>query len=362
MDPLEKKLQANSTLHDAYEHFWHWFSGNADTFHAIVKEGNDIEEGFFNKLGPQLNAIKEDFWYVTGMYDDDTAELIFTADGELKQIAFIEDLVSLAPALPGWRFTALKPALDIKNVAIELDDFRFDSTNLSFYANVHSDYPDEIDITVVHHEYKAEQREPIVMGVYLFLDNYLGELDAATLLDNVNVIGKEEAEQELIPIEKLKDFLHWRQKEFRERYEGLRHDTEHDSYTGLEARLKNGGSLVATINKDLLHWDSKASHPWILIVKIPYEAGKDGMPDAATYELLDRLEDQIEDSLQPFEGYLNVGRQTGQGLREIFLACKDFRKPSRLLWELQQEYKGRLEMDFEIYKDKYWICLERFGV
>ena len=36
--------------------------------------------------------------------------------------------------------------------------------------------------------------------------------------------------KELIPISKLKDFLTWREKEFIEKYEGTRHNTENDSY------------------------------------------------------------------------------------------------------------------------------------
>jgi hypothetical protein len=55
--------------------------------------------------------LKTDF-FLTGMYNDDTVELVLTADGAVKNIVFVEELVNSAPKIEGWKFTALKPALD----------------------------------------------------------------------------------------------------------------------------------------------------------------------------------------------------------------------------------------------------------
>jgi len=65
----------------------------------------------------------------------------------------------------------------------------------------------------------------ILYGIYIFLDNYLGELDFLNNIDNLKVINKKEAEKELVSIGKLKDFLIWRQKEFIEKYEGVWYNT-----------------------------------------------------------------------------------------------------------------------------------------
>lgn len=40
------------------------------------------------------------------MYDENTVELIITPDGDLKNIAFAEELVEAAPKLDKWKFTA----------------------------------------------------------------------------------------------------------------------------------------------------------------------------------------------------------------------------------------------------------------
>lgn len=344
----------------SYDDFWAWFQKNEKTFFKVVKKADNIEQNFFDKISPKLNELKEGFFFLTGMYDDNTAELILTPDGKIRNIVFAEELVAAAPKIPGWRFTALKPALEIKDVGINMSGYEFSSETLSFYANELPNYPDEIDIVVVHKHYRGEDKQAITNGVYIFLDNYLGELNFVTTVDNINVVGEREAEKELVPIEKLKAFLIWREKEFMEKYEGERHDTENDTYSTLEMKLKNGTMLVAMVNSTLLEWDRKPSHQWMMTVRVKFDGSKNnGMPDDETYKLLDEFENAIAEELKDSGGYLNIGRETGDNLREIYFACKDFRKPSKVMHELTQNPWG-LEVSYDIYKDKYWQAMERY--
>lgn len=120
--------------------------------------------------------------------------------------------------------------------------------------------------------------------------------------------------------------------------------------------------LVAVMNTDLLAWDAKASHPWVLVVEIPYNGEEsNGMPDEVTYALLDELEEAIVAELPEAEGYLNLGRQTADSQREIYFVCQDFRKPSKVLYQIQSDYAQNLDVTYEIYKDKYWQSFERFS-
>lgn len=345
----------------SYTDFWTWFQKNENEFFNVVKKPKDIENGFFDKLSPKLGELKDGYHFLTGMFDDNTVELVFTADGNTKNIVFIEELVEAAPKIDGWKFTALKPALDIKNVSIEMNGYKFNSDNLNFYANELPGYPDEIDITIVHNDLTEENTKQIINGTYIFLDNYLGELDFLNNIDNLITIGKNEAKKELVPIEKLKDFLAWRQKEFIEKYEGVRYDTENDTDSILEAELESGNNLIAVINTELINWDSKASHPWIAILTFKYNGSyNNGMPDKKDYKLMDKIEEEILHELKDVDGFLNIGRQTAKGEREIYFACKDFRKPSKIFFKIQKKYSGSFEIEYDIYKDKYWKSYERF--
>lgn len=356
----ETAQEAETSIH-SYTDFWNWFKTQEKKFYSTVKDHKNIEIDFFNQLSPKLDQLKKGIVFLTGMSDDNTVELILTADGYIKNFYFIEELVVAAPKINGWKFTAHKPAIDIKNQSINMREFKFGSDNMSFYANDWNEYPDEISIMIVHDDFNEKHKEAIINGSYIFLDNYLGELNFATTIDDINFIEKSKAEQELVPIKKLKSYLIWREKEFVEKYEGVRCNINDDSYVGLEAELKNGNPLVAIVNSDLLTWDSKASHPWILTIDIKFNGEENsGMPDADTYDLLNKVEDEMMEELKDFEGYLNVGRQTADGVREVYFACIDFRKPCKIIDTLIKKYSNQITIDYDIYKDKYWRSFERF--
>ena len=303
---------------ESYQDFWNWFLINEKKFHKVVKQGgnNNIVTNFFDKIAPKLDELKEGIWYLTGMLDDNTVDLILTSDGDIKNFYLIEELIAVAPKINGWKFRAHKPEHDIENVGIDMGNYSFNSENMFFYSNDLESYPDEIDITIIHNDFTEELRSEITNGCYIFLDNYLGELNSTLLIDNIEFDSKEKAEKELIPIEKLKSFLIWREKEFVEKYEGIRKNIENDSYSGLEATLKNGNKMVAIVNTDLLNWDSKGSHPWVLRFEIKYNGeSNNGFPDNETYKFLDIIEDEINSKLKDNDGYLNIGRETANNLR-----------------------------------------------
>jgi hypothetical protein len=129
----------------------------------------------------------------------------------------------------------------------------------------------------------------------------------------------------------------------------------------LEAELENGNKLLAVVNTELLNWDSKASHPWISIITFKYDGRKtNGMPNDNDYQLLNNVEEEILRELKDKNGYLNIGRQTAENEREIYFACNDFRKPSKVFYEIQQKYSDKFKIDYTIFKDKYWQSYERF--
>jgi hypothetical protein len=242
-----------------------------------------------------------------------------------------------------------------------MEGITFDLDNLFFYSNDNPDYPDEIDICVIHKDANAENIEQVITGVYLFLDNYLGELEFVNNIDNLQVITKEEAQKELIPIIKLKDFLNWRQKEFIEKYEGVRYDTENDEHSILEAELEGGNMLIAMLNSRLLNWDKQASHPWMAVMTIKYDgSNNNGMPETSDYETLNSIEEELMTTLIDKDGYLNVGRQTAKNERTIYFACKDYRKPSKVFYQAKQKFVSKYQIEYDIYKDKYWQTFERF--
>lgn len=120
----EEKINTNAD-------FWNWFQKNEKVFYKITDSGENIQN-FYNPLSEKLNELREGYFFLSGMLNDDTAELIITADGNIKNLVFVEQLIADAPAIKGWKFTAHKPALDIENVNISMNGYTFSDETLSF--------------------------------------------------------------------------------------------------------------------------------------------------------------------------------------------------------------------------------------
>jgi hypothetical protein len=68
-------------------------------------------------------------------------------------------------------------------------------------------------------------------------------LNFATQIDTFAVLGRNQAEKELVPIEKLKDFLSWREREFTEKYRSVKREDVDEQFSILRATLGNESLL-----------------------------------------------------------------------------------------------------------------------
>lgn len=356
-----KKEQNREVEIKTYKDFWDWFLTKEKDFFEVMKSHQNIETDFFDVMAPKLRQINEGYYFLAGMSEDSVAELIITVDGDIKNIVFAEELIAAAPQLEGWKFTALKPEMNLEH-GINMDGRDFSKDNIFFYSNEIEDYPDEIDVTFVYEGLTEENKNDCVTGVCIFLDNFLGELNFATQIDTFNVIGKQDAKNDLVPVSKLKDFLLWREREFTEKYKNIKSFDEDDNFSIFEATLNDGRPLIAAINTSLLNYDAKASYPWISVLKVQYNGeNNNGLPEQRDFEKLSNIEEQIIAELKIKDGNLYIGRENADNLKESYFASKDFRKPSKILQKAIKE-NPEYKMTLEIYKDKYWQSFERYKV
>ena len=326
MGLFSKVFGGNGGQVETYEDFWKWFLVHDQKFYDVLMSQKNIHRDFYEKLPPKLKAINlDEIAFAGGKKSDDICGLIFTAEGDVKNIVLVEELVDAAPEIEGWDIMALKPAIGPDDLNIEIGGFVLNRETLWFTSKANPELPDEIDVTVVHEGYDEKSAPAITKGVFVYVDNLLGELSSLISIDMMTVAGKEEVEGELIAIEGLGEFLENKRKEFIDKYEGIRRDTKNDSYEVKETELDHRKAMVTSINNDLLDWESKGSHPWIMEVEVGYrKMFSNGLPKNESEQLLEELEDAIEKQLSPSEGYLNVGRQTAEGKRIIYFACTEF--------------------------------------
>ena len=343
------------------EDFWNWFEKNADQFFEVIKSQKSISRDFIESVSMQLNKLRNGFFILSGMYDDHTAELIITADGNVTAIPFIEELVTSAPALLNWRFTALKPPTDREDFEVAFSQASLSAENLFFTYNAHAKYPDLIDIDVVHADIIDATKRLYTQGIFIFLENYIGEMECIDLIDSIDVKATHKADGELIPMSKLSSFLKWRHKEFVEKYDQVINSTEEDTYVGYESESRDGNTVIATINTKLLNWEHIAAYPWITILTLNYNNESNGMPNDEDYQYLDDLEERVNTLMTENQHCLNIGRETGESRREILFATKDFRKVVKIMDEVAKQ-ESPFKITYDVFKDKYWRSLDRFRV
>jgi Family of unknown function (DUF695) len=347
---------------NTYQDFWTWFVANEAAFYKTLKakfDRDNVDKNILTPVITQLHKLNDQFYCQVGMESDGRGELVITPEGDIKTFVFVDELLAVAPKLDNWLFTNLKTPVPI-SCSITMDGFVFDTDTMGFYANVLPEYPDEIDITLAHKAYNEADKKTIINGSFIYLDSILGELNSVTLLDAVTIAGID-PNRELIPMSKLNDFLIWREKEFVEKYKGTRHTEENDAFFTYEAETEEGAPIVAIMNQSLLQWPAKPSHPWLLTIECAYNGSdNNGLPNAATFDLMNQFEDELLPLLPMSEGYLSVGRQSGLNKRTNYWACKEFKKSSKIVFDLIKKYEKRLPMTYEITKDKYWMTLNQF--
>lgn len=90
--------------------FWKWFSRFNDVFRVLHRLPIESADFWENQLITQLNTVHKWPWNVAfEWHTNGVTEMIFTAKRQLYYFNIIEELVSQAPALPGWNFQALYP-------------------------------------------------------------------------------------------------------------------------------------------------------------------------------------------------------------------------------------------------------------
>lgn len=342
-----------------FEEFWHWFSSQESKFKKAITNRKDIEESFLNPLKEAVDKLAPNIFFLAGLNQDKEFELIFTPDGNLKTVCYVEDLVNSSPNLSGWKFIALKPptpsnqefGINMYGHEFRLNDMFFVPVKIEFH-------PDLIKLVIVYQEINDENKNNYSNAIYILLENFIGEYNLMTQIDEIDFANDNKFEKkDLVPISKLREYLNWRQKEFLEKYEGIKYSIEDDEYSILEFE-SNEEKAVAVINKDLINWDKKASHPWLLIISINFE--EYNYDDK--WDKLDSFEDDLNKQLLAKNGFLNVGRRTGSCEREIFWANKDFRQIVKVIDHSAKQLDNGFSLQYDLFKDKYWQTLEIFNI
>ncbi len=164
---------------DKVADFWRWFEANGKKIRAGVEHQD--HELIIKKLGDKLSKVDPGIVHEIGKPDENTVELILSADGIKDVLPAVVALARAAPSLPGFLITAFRtrwpdpiPGLEILNRRIASEDVRY-----------HSEFDGEKLNLVLFLNGDFTERERLMVG-FLMLDQALGEYDVMTGVGTVS--------------------------------------------------------------------------------------------------------------------------------------------------------------------------------
>lgn len=175
--------------------FWDWFVKNSDKYESIFSGSSNTAQ-LFEELHKELQKFNPN---LTFEFNKNTGkkinELIISADGIKKNFPAVLELVKEAPNLSSWKFTAFRPRKGGNTVKI--DNIEIDPATVFFK---HIWQGELIDLRLFVKNYV--DNDAYNKGVFILLDDILGEYDVATKIGIIK-INKLEDSEDAQPIREL---------------------------------------------------------------------------------------------------------------------------------------------------------------
>ena len=251
--------------------FWKWFHQRASSLSSDPgKYGDEISE-MIERLHTGLA------WEMGGPNADGKLDFVVRCQNP-KARSFCEEIVSRAPDLPGWIFSAWRPAHNTAGFQIRIADGRTYTADL-FTADIAevSHWP-LLDLVLVSPEFRKDPTPQDRHAGYLVLDAALGEKMVEDALDDIQIRSGPPGK---FRVSELREVVYRELALAR-----TRSTSGTDRWISVEGERSGKPMLISLA--ETLGADRLANYPWLLVLSLPmWNPGENGLP---TGEELDRLQ------------------------------------------------------------------------
>ena len=165
--------------------FWRWFEKNAVQIESDVRalrQDKQATQLTMRDLQRRLARVNPGLVHEIGSDLEGEVELIISADGDLAVFDAVTRLVSSAPRIPGFKFTAFRPRIG-EQFALGMFGHQISFAQVRYEA-----WPEDDKLGVkLHIAVEGVDGEELDTMAFILLDMALGEYDVATGLGSIEV-------------------------------------------------------------------------------------------------------------------------------------------------------------------------------
>jgi hypothetical protein len=185
--------------------FWRSFQKNS----VALSQIETADDPVYDELLETLHQID------TGLYFEFSAqseqcELLITAEGNRALFACVDEIVSVAPNVDGWKIFALKPKLGFPET-MKWDGFKIVIADVVFDPLDNED--GELGLRLLVPGLMAENFDNAHNGLLRAIDRGLGEREFAESIQFTEVAALVGSASEYIPLTDLESFIQWRMQQ-----------------------------------------------------------------------------------------------------------------------------------------------------
>jgi len=180
--------------------FWKWFEQNEQQLFEMQTLDNDL----FAEISSRLQNIQAGLSFaISPLLDDNTKELVISADGIIERFPAVIALIQKAPQLPHWRIKAFRQRQTSDDIQIKLGNFLLSYDDIFFKYLI-----EEGKVCLQLHIRYFRKDDPFIDAVFLLLDALLGEYDVGTQIGFIDWMSLDESlVDELLPFLMLRDIV-----------------------------------------------------------------------------------------------------------------------------------------------------------
>jgi hypothetical protein len=201
-------------MSEATTEFWNWFKVNNSKFLNLNSDelNHAAKENLLDEFTAQLHTYNEHLYFEIGGRSGEEQELIITADGDSDYFDQVEQLITAAPAIDNWTYTALMPPLDLDYTS-NFEDVVLKPLEIWFLPLNRESNPKSIGIRICLPNYEqVKDSEWLEGAVFRMLDTVLGEKAFAEDVDYVGIghLPPTPEDHGMIELKELPAFVKWK--------------------------------------------------------------------------------------------------------------------------------------------------------